>query len=600
MIHFKKIYPVLCGAITVIGLGACSDFDDYNKEVADVTTAANQTLWENISQNKQLSNFAALLQKAGFDDELNTTHYYTVWAPLNDTYDATALQQMDTKMLLNHFIKNHIADYGHGASGATQEHVLMLNNKSYDFVGTTAYTFDDLTVEKANMPNSNGLLHTLRGQAVYYPNLYEFITDSLLSGGKDIDSLRQYFLKAEVNELDKERSIPGSIVDGKPTYIDSVIVTHNDLWARDRLNAHIEREDSSFTFLMPTNSAWNQLYEKVKSYYKYPSKIAGQNFVNNNATNISESIDGAYMQDSIAMHFISRYLIYSNNDGYNKWLVGKPTALGTDTLRNTKGDKLSNPADLLAHRVETLKMSNGVGCIVDEIAVLPEETFAPEIFVRGTSFNNRARVALGTASVVDVEEVDDTKIDLSEENDPTKYSYLVVEATGFNKPELTYYIPNVLSTTYDIYCIFVPENVDKNKADVETLPNRVIFTMSYCDENGNLKEQVFLDESEENISSFMERFTNVRDNATNRTTIRSFSNDPSKVDTLYVGEFTFPACYYGQNSQDKHYCPNIKISTPFSPFYANVLAAYARELRIGGFILKPRGELVEPENSNNE
>lgn len=599
MINLKRIYPMLCSAIAVIALGACSDFDDYNTASTEGQTAtATQTLWENISGNAQLSNFASLVRKAGFDDELNTTHYYTVWAPLDGTYDAAALQALDSKSLLNRFVKNHIADFGHGASGSVQEHVFMLNEKSYDFVGTGSYTFDNIRVEQANLPNSNGLLHTLNGQAAYYPNLYEFITDSLQSGGKDIDSLRNYFMKAHVVELDKQKSVPGSIVDGLQTYVDSVMTIKNDLWTA--LNAKLAVEDSAYTFLMPTNRAWNSLYKKVESYYSYPSTIASQLFSGNTVSTVSETLDGSYLQDSIAMSFITRYLLYSNNDAYNKWLVGNPTTYGTDTLRTTLGKKLSNPADIIGQTIEELKMSNGMARIVDSIAVLPEETFAPELFYAATNSGYRARVALGTESVVTVDSVDATKVDLSEQRNPDQYRYLLVEASGYNRPDLTLYMPDVLSTTYDIYCIFVPQNVDLTKPDAVTLPNRVIFTMNYCDENGKLSEKVFLDESEENISSFMERFPNVRDIATNRTTIRAFSNDVSKVDTLYIGEFTFPACYYHMNSGDKHYRPNIKISSPFSPFYTNVLAAYSRELRIAGILLKPKGEVVEPENSNNE
>ena len=86
------------------------------------------------------------------------------------------------------------------------------------------------------------------------------------------------------------------------------------------------------------------------------------------------------------------------------------------------------------------------------------------------------------------------------------------------------------------------------------------------------------------------------DNATNKTTIRAFSNDTSKVDTLYLGEFTFPVCYYGLG--DEH-CPNIKITSPFSAVTGNVRNDFTRDLRIAAIILKPK-ELVEFEESNKQ
>ena len=223
----NKYIGMMLMAAGLFAATSCSDYDDYNKAVADVTPSANQTLWENIQQNSQLSDFASLLQKAGFDDELNTTHYYTVWAPLNGTFDAAKYQAMGNGALLRQFVKNHIADYGHNATGALNERVMMLNEKAYDFVGSSAYTFDNVQISQANLPSSNGILHTINGVAAYYPNLYEYIMDADLSKEQGIDSLRNYFKRYETTYLDEKASVPGPIVNGMQTYVDSVMITEN-------------------------------------------------------------------------------------------------------------------------------------------------------------------------------------------------------------------------------------------------------------------------------------------------------------------------------------------------------------------------------------
>ena len=111
---------------------------------------------------------------------------------------------------------------------------------------------------------------------------------------------------------------------------------------------------------------------------------------------------------------------------------------------------------------------------------------------------------------------------------------------------------------------------------------------------------VFLNNDEAQIAAFKDRFPTVKDNASqtnaNHQTIRAFSNDTSKVDTLYIGEFTFPVCYYGLGEE---YCPNIKLSTPYSVFTAALREAYTRDLRIASIILKPK-ELVEFEEQNKK
>lgn len=583
--HIKYYFtPCLVSCAICAALTSCSDFNDYNKEVADTTVSANQTLWENIQQNPQLSDFAALLKKSGFDNELSQSHYYTVWAPLNGSFDASQYQNLDNNALLWQFVKNHIADYGHSALGSIEEHIKMLNEKTYEFTGNTLYSFGDKTIAQPNMPSSNGLMHTLNGSVAFYPNIYEYITDSRLALGKDIDSLRNYVLAYEQTYLDEEASVPGSIVNGMQTYVDSVIVTSNTLW--ETMNIRMNNEDSTYTVLLPNNEAWRNSYDRIKDCYKYAATTKAQVFTNGAiATNpASITIDPAYWQDSLTSRQLTRNLFFSNNDDYNTWMEGTTSKYGSDTLRTTLRNKLSNPQDILRQARHTVELSNGKALVVDSLAMFPWETYSPEYTAHAASSDNIGRVVTGS---VETWRVQPTNPEIEE------FTYLhVIPAGSFGRPELDILLPNVLSTTYDIYCVFVPPFDAK---DAEVLPNRVIFTLNYCDESGNLKDMEFLDESEENINAFQEQF-NLADNASNRTTIRAFSNDPTRIDTLYVGEFTFPVCYAGLGSD---YRPNIKITSPFSVFNKNLTSAFTRDLRIASIILKPK-ELVEFEESNKQ
>jgi uncharacterized surface protein with fasciclin (FAS1) repeats len=584
MITINNIKIYLAAGLVCCAIGAattaCSDFDDYNEPRTDAIASANKTLWENIQQNGQLSDFAQLVQKAGFADELNQTHCYTVWAPLNGTYDVAALQRLDNDALLRQFVKNHIADYSHQATGALNERVLMLNEKSYNFVGMASYVFDGKAVAQSNLPNSNGLLHTLNGALEFYPNLYEYVTDSLLAYGKSIDQLRRYFKRYELTYLDEDASVPGPIVDGMQTWVDSVMVTRNTLW--NQLNTRMMNEDSTYTVLLPNDVAWEKAYDRIKSYYNYAATTKAQTFTSGNIdTKPAEiSIDQTYWQDSITSLQLVSNLFYSNNDAYNTWLKGTPTAYGSDTLRSTTYTKLSNPQAILGQARHKVELSNGTAHVVDSLAMYPWETYAPELSISAGSRSNIARVVTGSYQTFNVKgyDIDD-------------YSYIhVTPAGGYARPELDLFLSGVLSTEYDFYCVFVPPYDAYTEENL--LPNRVIFTLSYCDETGALKEYTFLDESEENISTFQERF-NLADNNSNRTTIRAFSNDPERLDTVWLGRFTFPVCYAGLGND---YRPNIKITSPFSVFNKNLMSAFTRDLRIASIIMKPR-ELVEFEES---
>lgn len=585
-------------AAGLFAMTSCSDFDDYNEAVTDATASANKTLWENIQQTPELSDFAALVKRAGFDDELSATEYYTVWAPKDGSFNPADYSALTDDALLKQFVKNHIARYSFPASGTIDERVMMLNEKSYDFTGAPAYgasgyLFDGLSLVSGsfNMPSNNGVLHMMNGAAQYYPNLYEYVTDSVLAADQDISTLRNFFLRYENVYLDEKRSVVGPIVDGLQTYVDSVMVTENSLWST--LNAKLAVEDSSYTFLMPTNKAWTGFYERIKPYYKYIATTQAQAFERNNRgtvviskTNAKKEVNATYWQDSLSNRFLTRYLLYSNNDGYNQWMTGEPSSLGSDTIRTTNRVKLSGPQDILDQAVATLPMSNGQAVIVDSMAMRSWETFAPEHSFSATGYAVRTVYGSATSHRVTL-------------NDPNQedFSYVYLKpGTEFDLPEMTIQLPGVLSTEYSIYCVFAPAYDKLNDPSYVAKPNRVIFNLNYCSARGALTNQQFLDEDPDHVAAFKEKFPLIIDNNLNKTYIRSFENDPTKLDTVYVGDFTFPCCYYGF---DQEVSPNITIVANIDTFDDDLLAAYTCDLRIVAIVLKPK-ELAVFEESNKK
>lgn len=69
-------------------------------------------------------------------------------------------------------------------------------------------------------------------------------------------------------------------------------------------------------------------------------------------------------------------------------------------------------------------------------------------------------------------------------------------------------------------------------------------------------------------------------------------NDPTRVDTVAVGTFTFPVCYAGLPNAEV--MPNLKITTDFNVFNKPMMAKYTRDIRLAGLILRP-AELEEYE-----
>lgn len=558
---------------------SCSDFDDYNEVQVNPEAAANLSLWENIEQNPQLSDFEELIKKAGFDDELQGSHYYTVWAPLNGTFDKSIYADMDQAALLKNFVYNHVADYNHPISGDINNKVFTLNRKTYNFTGVSGtFTFAGITLAQANIPSTNGLMHTLDGAAMYYDNIYDYI----LGLGEGYESINAYFKRYETSVLDEANSVKGPMVNGLQTYVDSVMIVDNSLVRR--LGAQLQNEDSSYTVLLPTDKAWENKYNAIKPYYNFITNTVGQDLRGtSSSSNIKQintgDIDNAYFQDSIIKRFITNTIVYSNNDTYNSFFVDGREITPTDSVRLPNGRKYSNPADLLAYQVgEPVKMSNGWIRNVDSIAFYSWETYAPEININPISQAGLVTAAAASSrgrNIIFTDAVNKWG-DFTETNGELRF-YNIEPSGDRTKPELHTFLPNVLSTKYKFYVVFVPGVI----IGEDNRPNQVNFTLNYSDANGKLQKY--------NFSSDLKN--------DNPKTQKPFVNDTSKVDTMYIGEFTFPVSYYGlPENGGKAIMPDLKISSPMSVFNATLLKTYTRALRIAAIIMKPV-ELVEFEEN---
>ena len=546
-------YKGLMAAAVLLAATSCSDFSDYNDTPVSDVQQADRTLWENISQNDQLSDFATLVKKAGFDDELSQPHYYTVWAPLNGTYDASSLMSADSATVLYQFVKSHIAEYNHSVSGLVDERIHALNRKSFAFEGDGQYTYAGHTLRQLNLPNSNGIMHLLDGAARFYPNLYEYLFSC-----EGIDSVATFFKRYETSVLDTKNSVLGPTINGKQTYIDSVMITSNSLL--NRIKAKLDKEDSTYTMLVPTNEAWLAHYDKISKCYNYINTTVAQNIdeatSTSSAPTASVTVDAAYTKDSLTrLHLVSD-LVYNNNNYYNNWLIDD-TVEPYDTLRSTTSGYMTNPQEIMSRVIDRETMSNGTFCLVDSLAFRPWESWC---FPLGQSpLYSRTWTGSNTMVYIDNTFFDDIKY-VPKNPAQKQLGYLwVTPLSNYGKPQLDVKLRNVLSTTYNIYIVLAPgmdvgEDADGNKF---LKPNMLDFTLSYCDAKGKLATQKL-----------------------NQKVV----NDPTRVDTLAVGTFTFPVAYAGLG--DNVY-PNLKITTDFGVFDKAKMAAYTRDFSIISILMRP-------------
>lgn len=548
------------GAMTT----ACSDWDDHYDNNG-VSGSASETIWENVKANANLSQFADLMHKAGYDEVINTTQTYTVWAPLNGTFNYDSLNALPLTNLKEHFAMNHVARFNYPASGSVDAAVTMLNKKVMPFSGNGTYTFNGVEVVSPNVASSNGMLHVTSGMVDYMANLFE----SLDSMALPIDSISRYFHNYDQKVLDEANSVKGPVVDGRLTYLDSVFVEHNILLYLHKAMIHLE--DSSYTMLLPSDEAWQKAYKAVKSCFNYKpftfvKDIPQTNLKKATAENYdtgSTKLDFDLLNDSIIHYMICKDLFFNNNLYHNRVLNDLQTGaqLSVDSLVNTDrsifyGDDAS---DIFAD-ARRIDKSNGSMWLTDSLRMRPWLTYNPIIKIQAENGAAKSYNA-GATTVVPISKAEQNPdIQGTVSNG---YYLTITPSSPASNPEAIFYLPGVRSTTYAVYVCFVPENINASTYTDNVRPNIVQVTMGYNDLKGKPQEQPL---------------------KVGKTQL--FQSDITKVDTVYVGDFTFPLCYYGtgiSNVTQESYAPYVRISSRASSKNPG-----DRNLRIDYIMLVPK------------
>ena len=186
MTKIKTYHKVLGLALAALTFGACSDtWDDHYESLGDTSTGVHEgTLWQAISSDPSLSNFARVIEGCNYKAALDGSQVFTVYAPTNDKLSAAEADQLiaDYKVqaatvlqanntVLKEFIQNHMALYNHSFSDLRVDTLVLMNGK-YAIVNRDA-TINGVKMTKVNQLYSNGVLNVLSDQIKYLPNVFE-------------------------------------------------------------------------------------------------------------------------------------------------------------------------------------------------------------------------------------------------------------------------------------------------------------------------------------------------------------------------------------------------------------------------------------------
>lgn len=520
----KYINSILVGCAVMGAFSACTDvWDEHyqaNKPIAGQETA-NENLWELISNDDDLDEFAALLEATGYHELLQKDRSYTVWAPADGSgfIDVQVIANASPEELESYkkrIVENHIANFNHVASGIRDkedrknyEMIEMLNTKKYDFEGTKVgeYTFAGKDLLQENIVAKNGVLHKLDGYVGFAANIWEQLADE-----EQISELWNFLKKDYKREFNPSASVQGPVVDGQVTWLDSSF-TESCRWFGEI--GWLDREDSSYTMYALTNRAWNEMYEMAKQYFTFP--------VGMKTLPAKGSLSAEQATDSIVKNLMCRNLVFSNTVN-KKFYEGKKDTLisnyryGYQIFENEEAHALSN--GLVG---DPISLSNGILYIIDEVNYNPFTIWHDTLRVEGEHLSN----------------ADDTRIAFEYSNKSSHtihrdslyhhsvsgHSIGVYNAEGANNPKFTFYLNNVLSSYYDIKLVLVhPLVINPQDSAFINKPNKFNARLYYSVDGTTSTNIKLMGDTEDGIF---------------------YSNAESMIDTITLAEGVYiPVCEY--------------------------------------------------------
>ena len=263
---FSAILLVLFSGLLLSG---CKKWEDHN---AITDPAVGKDLFQRIQENADLSKFAELLVKTGYDKILASSQNFTVFAPVN-----AALATLDPAIVsdnakLRLFIENHITHQLQPATTSGLVRIQMMNGKYNNLQNKQ---FEDASITGADQYAKNGLLHVINKMVPVLSNVWAFLQSDPLMPSK-----LKTFLLSQVDS----------------TGINKFLAGVQDL--RD--------EKKQYTFFVLHDTAWDSEVNRYKPYFNTGSTDSTTALASW-AVATDFAVEGVYLPASIPDTILSKY-----------------------------------------------------------------------------------------------------------------------------------------------------------------------------------------------------------------------------------------------------------------------------------------------------
>jgi len=608
------------GIIAAAGAAAmvsCTDTWDDHYDAA-VMNGYNGTTMKAIEENAP--DFAAVIKAVGYDRELNSDNIYTIWAPSSFNKDSLLqLAKVDSAAVVDKFIKNHIARYAISDNGTMQK-VDLMSSKTL-WMTESEFGDADMIDGKTNIACKNGVLHMINKNVNYIPNIYELIQDqyaqsTMANKGEQGGSLYAFLQKFNADSLDEKRSVSRGVDEnGEKIWVDSVVIRNNT--ALKNVDALVYEEDSSYIAILPSDAAFHKRYKTYKKLLNFNP------IEDTKAPNACDSLQNYY-----ANMFAMEDLFYNINANEHS-----DDSLKSTTWRNAqvpygvyyRHDKKDQPAERPTHDIleglEAIECSNGIAYLTDEYPMdefeqsfrkitVPSSRLSTATDATNTGLYTKDCSVIASASGklkdYKTEEVYDEDGQLirtdSTEIGSRAYTFYDVAPTNSTKnPYIAYYIPNILSGTYEMYLVTSPiwaKTGFNNGEKLEDDPRGYRFYTYVWERESDGKNLGQYPSSGTRITPPAEGVVGSYGKGSELSTGNYFMTDPTeKIDTLYLGDYTFKNTYYSRGTSEDASGAMIQF---YSQITTRQTSSYSREMLISKVILKPKFSEADLEDEDDE
>lgn len=547
----KTMKYILMAFLPLMALSCQDEWDEHYGQANPMASQAS--LWQALKGRAELSNFVRLVENVGYEYYFDGDRMFTLFVPTNDclteadvdslteVYNAQKSNRIknNDNTVIKQVLQNHMAMYNYAAIASGDSVQMMMLNGKYSYLADGGV--NGVKYLSSNMLYRNGVLFTVGSRLPYFANVSEYFTMD-----DELDSIASFFSRYNVYEFDASRSVPGEIVDGKTVYLDSVMNLKNVMF--DELG-YINREDSAYWMVVPTDRQWRKLYEEYKTYFNYDNRTAKRDSVENVMTHkaiVQGTVFNMNVQPSVNDSVIST--------NYNK--------------ANYRYYKCLRPFDEggVFSGVRSVECSNGKVFISDNWAIDKRTTFFQEVKIEAENAYYQDSIAkckepVGTYTVPSGNPL---------YGQVSGNAYVQVEPRNTAvTPLIRFTIPNLLSNIgYDIYAVFAPA-IASDTLTTDTLPLKVKFSLKYNDQDGRQVNDIKMENPEGGTYVY--------------------ETIPNVVDTILVArDYKIPTCSYGLSE------PQVRLTVESD---RGTASKYTRILRLDCIVFKPH---EDDNNVSNE